>query len=58
MDQKMYHQMLIRYGVSSGLRLVGQGFVYQQDNDPKHTSKPLKNYLDKKEAEGKPQKLN
>ena len=58
MDQKMYHQILMRHGVASGLHLVGQGFVYQQDNDLKHTSKLCKSYLDKKEAEGKLQKLD
>ena len=30
MNQKMYHQILIHHGVPLGLRLVGQGFVYQQ----------------------------
>ena len=58
MDQKTYHQILIRHGVPSRLRLVGQSFVYQQDNDAKHTSKLCKNYLGKKEAEGKLQKLD
>lgn len=43
MDKKMYHQILIRHGVQSGLRLVSQRFVYKQDNDPKHTSKLCKN---------------
>ena len=54
----MYYQILIHHGVPSGLRLVDQGFVYQQDNNPKHTSKLCKNYLDKKEDEGKLQKLD
>ena len=54
----MYHQILIRHGVPSGLRLVGQGFVHQQDNDTKHTSKLCQNYLDKKEAEGMLRKLD
>ena len=58
MDQKMYQQILICHGIPSGLRLVDQGFVYQQDNDSKHTSKLCKNYLDKKEAKGKLQKLD
>ena len=49
----MYHQILIRHGVPSGIRLMGQEFVYQQDNDPKHTSNLCKNYLTKKEEEGK-----
>ena len=58
MDKEMYHQILIRHGVPSGLRLVGQGFVYQQDNDPKHTAKLCKTYFDKNEAEGMLQNLN
>ena len=54
----MNHQILICHGVPSRLHLLGQGFVYQQKNDPKHTSKLCKNYLDKKEAERKLQKLD
>ena len=57
MDQKMYRQTFIRHGVPSGLHLVGRGFVYQQENDLKHTSKLCKNYLDKK-VDGKLQKLD
>lgn len=58
MDKKMYHQILIRHGVPSGIRLMGQGFVYQQDNDPKHTSNLCKNYLTKKEEEGRLRNMN
>jgi transposase len=34
------------------LRLAGNGFVFQQDNDPKHTSKLCQNYLESKRAKG------
>ncbi|KAL6476532.1 hypothetical protein MHYP_G00150310 [Metynnis hypsauchen] len=33
------------------MRLVGQGFILQQDNDPKHKSKLCQNYLRKKEQD-------
>ena len=35
-----------------GLRLVGLPFVFQQDNDPKHTSRLCKGYFTKKESDG------
>ena len=53
LNQRGYHSILQRHAKPSGLRLVGQPFVLQQDNDPKHTSNLCKNYLAKKEAEGK-----
>ena len=34
------------------LRLVGLSFVFQQDNDPKHTSRLCKGYLTRKESDG------
>ena len=34
------------------VRLVGLSFVFQQDNEPKHTSKLCKGYLTKKERDG------
>ena len=49
MDKKVYHNILVRHAVPLGKRLAGQNFVFQQDNDPKHTSKSCTNYLQKKE---------
>ena len=35
-NQYGYHSILQRYATPSSLRLVGQSFVFQQDNDPTH----------------------
>lgn len=45
-----YHRILQKHAIPSGKRLVGRGFVLQQDNDPKHTSNLCKNYVAKKAA--------
>lgn len=37
-----YHSILQRHAIPSGLRLVGPSFVFQQDSDPKHTSRLCK----------------
>ena len=47
LNQHGYHSILQRYTILSGLRLVGLSFVFQQDNDPKHTSRLCKGYLTK-----------
>ena len=47
-----YHSILQRHAIPSGKKLAGRGFVLQQDNDPKHTSKLCKNYVGKKEEAG------
>ena len=52
LNQHGYHSILQRHAIPSGLRLVGRSFVFQQDNDPKHTSNLCKNYLMKKENDG------
>ena len=37
-DQKVYHSILQRHLVPSGKRLCQGLYIFQQDNDPKHTS--------------------
>ena len=48
-NQHGYHSILQRYKIPSGLRLVGLSFVFQQDKDPKHTSRLVKGYLTTKD---------
>jgi hypothetical protein len=36
----------------SGTRILGRGFTFQQDNDPKHISHLCKNYLARKKRSG------
>lgn len=52
LEQKGYHSILSRHCIPSGTCLIGRGFVMQQDNDPKHTSKLCSNYLHRKEESG------
>ena len=52
LNQHDYHSILQRYDIPSGLRLVGLSFVFQQDNDPQHTSRVCKGYLTKKKSDG------
>jgi hypothetical protein len=51
-NQHGYHSILQRFAIPSCLRLVGLSFVFQQDIDPKHTSRLCKGYLTKKESDG------
>nr|CAI5865469.1 unnamed protein product [Callosobruchus analis] len=50
MRKEDYHRILQRSDISSGINLIGKGFVFQQDNDSKHTSKLCTNYLRSEEA--------
>lgn len=52
MKKENYHSMLVRHIVPQGQRLLGTGFILQQDNDPKHTAIINKNYLANKEKQG------
>ena len=51
LNQQGYHSILQRYAIPSGLHLVGLSFVFQQVNDPTHTSRLCKGYLTKKESD-------
>lgn len=53
LDKHSYHNILRNIAIPAGLSLVGKEFVFQQDNDPKHSSKLCQSYLQKKEASGK-----
>lgn len=52
MKKEQYHQILIRRAIPSGLRIIGRGFTMQQDNDPKHSSRLCRGYLETKEENG------
>lgn len=39
MKKKQNKEILEGNAVPSGLRLIGNGFIFQQDKDPKHSSK-------------------
>ena len=53
MDKKMYHSILVYRAIPEGKRLLGKGFVFQEDNDPKHSSNYCRNYLATKEKSGR-----
>lgn len=49
MDQQVYRQILISHMVPSARKLfANNSWVFQQDNDPKHTAKTVKQYLTNK----------
>lgn len=53
MTTEGYHNVLKRHAITSGLRLLGEGFTLQQENDPKHSSRLYKRYVERKEEQGK-----
>ncbi|GAB1860734.1 SFRICE 017567 [Camponotus japonicus] len=50
--KKDYKKILVQNAIPSGLRIIGRSFTFQQDNDPKHTSRLCKEYLERKQADG------
>ena len=45
MNAAKYKQILIHHAILSGKRLIGNKFIFQHDNDPKHSAKTVKSYL-------------
>jgi transposase len=52
MKKEQYHSILSHHAIPSGVRLAGGNFVFQEDNDPKHSSHLCRNYLQRKEDQG------
>ena len=52
MKKEQYHSLLSRHVLSGGKKLLGGGFVFQQNNDLKHTAKLNLKYLANKEKTG------
>ena len=50
MTGPVYRQILIHHLVPSARRLCGNNFVFQHDNDPKHTSGVVQRYLANKKV--------
>lgn len=53
LNQNDYHTIVECYAIPSGMHVVGQGFILQEDNDPKHKSKLCQNCLGEKERNDK-----
>ena len=51
MDARMYHGILIQ-AVQQGKQLLGNGFHFQENNEPKHSAKINFDYLRRKEKDG------
>lgn len=51
--KEQYHNILENEILPFGLRSFGKKFVFQHNNDPKHSSKICKKYLDKLTNKGK-----
>ena len=51
LNQHGYHSILQWHAIPSGLRLLGLSFNFQQDNDPKHTSRLCKSFFTKKKSD-------
>lgn len=52
LTKERYKAILEEHAIPSGLQLIGEGFHLQQDNDPKHTARLCRNYLQQQEADG------
>ena len=46
MNAGEYRQILIHHAISSIKHLIGNGFIFQQDNHSKHIALKVKSYLE------------
>ena len=52
MKKEQYHSILQRHAIPPGINLIGREFIFQQDNDLKHTSRLCTSYLELKKVAG------
>ena len=52
LTKERYKTILEDHAIPSGLRLIGPGFTLMQDNDPKHSSKLCRGFVQEKEEAG------
>ena len=52
MNKRMYREILKNWGIRHVRHDLGPGFIWQQDNDPKHTSHVVRAYLEGRERAG------
>lgn len=52
MRKEQYLDILRNHAIPSGHRIVGQELIFQHDNDPKHSARICKAYLEEREAAG------
>lgn len=50
--KKEYHSILCHRAIPGGINLLLRGFIFQQDNVPKHKANINLNYLNRKENQG------
>ncbi|CAH1991906.1 unnamed protein product [Acanthoscelides obtectus] len=51
MKKRQHKVILEKNAIPSGRKLIGKGFTFLQDNDPKHSAKLCIGYLDGKQSE-------
>lgn len=52
MTKEVYLGILEEHALPTAMELIGEGFIYQQDNDPKHTAKIVKRFFDEQSERG------
>ena len=51
-NAEKYLQILVHHTIPSGKHLISNGFIFQSNNDLKHTALKVKSYLEQKEQSG------